>query len=54
MNVVQNQLASAPEIFDRLLGVVLNKANISVLERYEYYYGKYYYKNITSRYGYAS
>jgi polysaccharide biosynthesis transport protein len=54
MNIVQHQLASAPEIFDRLLGVVLNKANISVLERYEYYYGKYYYKKYYSRYGYAS
>jgi polysaccharide biosynthesis transport protein len=50
---VQHQLAGAPEIFDRLLGVVLNKANVSVLGRYEYYYGNYY-KKYYSRYGYYS
>jgi succinoglycan biosynthesis transport protein ExoP len=54
MNIVQHQLVTSPEIFDRLLGVVLNKANISVLERYEYYYGKYYYKKYYSQYGYTS
>jgi succinoglycan biosynthesis transport protein ExoP len=44
-NLVQHQLESAPEIHDRLLGVVLNKADVRVLERYEVYYGKSYYKN---------
>ena len=52
-NMVQRQLASAPEIFERLLGVVLNKANIKVLDRYEDYYGGYYYKrDYYARYGY--
>jgi succinoglycan biosynthesis transport protein ExoP len=53
-NMVQRQLGSAPEIFDRLLGVVLNKANVKILARYEEYYGRYYYKkNYYARYGYT-
>ena len=53
-NMVQRQLGSAPEIFDRLLGVVLNKANVKILDRYEEYYGRYYYKkNYYARYGYT-
>jgi polysaccharide biosynthesis transport protein len=45
MNLVQHQLSGFPELYDRLLGVVLNKADVRVLERYETYYGRYYYKN---------
>jgi capsular exopolysaccharide synthesis family protein len=45
INLVQHQLASFPELQERLLGVVLNKADVRVLERYETYYGKYHYKN---------
>ena len=40
-NFVQQQLANAPEIYDLLLGVVLNKADIRVMGRYEGYYGAY-------------
>jgi succinoglycan biosynthesis transport protein ExoP len=54
INTVQRQFATAPEVYDRLLGVVLNKANISVLDRYEYYYGNSYYKKYYSQYGYTS
>ena len=54
MNLVQSQLAGAPEVRDRLLGVVLNKVNMTVLERYEQYYGRYYYKRYYGRYGYGS
>jgi succinoglycan biosynthesis transport protein ExoP len=54
VNLVQSQLESAPEIYDKLLGVILNKANVRVLERYEQYYGKYYYKRYYGRYGYGS
>jgi exopolysaccharide transport family protein len=54
LNMVQRQLDSAPELFDRLLGVVLNKANVKILNRYEDYYGRYYYKkNYYARYGYT-
>jgi succinoglycan biosynthesis transport protein ExoP len=49
-NLVQQQLSNAPEIYDLLLGVVLNKADIRVVGRYEgYYYNKKYY----GRYGYT-
>jgi succinoglycan biosynthesis transport protein ExoP len=44
-NLVQHQLQNFPELVDSLLGVVLNKADVSVLQRYETYYGRYYYKN---------
>jgi len=53
MNVVQHQLASTPELYDRLVGVVLNKANLKVFERHEYYYGTYYGKSYSARYGYS-
>lgn len=44
ITLVQHQLSRFPELHDRLLGVVLNKADVRVLERYEtYYYGKKYY-----------
>jgi succinoglycan biosynthesis transport protein ExoP len=48
ISLVQHQLLSFPELHDRLLGVVLNKANVNVLARYESYYGRYYHKNYYS------
>jgi len=45
INLVQHQLSSFPELHDRLLGAVLNKADVRVLARYETYYGKNYYTN---------
>jgi succinoglycan biosynthesis transport protein ExoP len=53
LTMVQRQLGSAPEIFDSLLGVVLNKANTRVLGRYEDHYGNYYNKKYYARYGYT-
>lgn len=55
INLVQDRLLGCPEIHERLLGVVLNMANVNVLERYESYYGKYYYRrHYGDRYGYTS
>jgi succinoglycan biosynthesis transport protein ExoP len=54
VNVVQHQLAAAPELYDRLLGVVLSKANLKILSRYEQYYGRNYYKYYDARYGYGT
>ena len=54
--MIERQFRSAPEVVDRLLGVVLNKANIKILERYDDYYGRYYYqkkRNYYARYGYT-
>jgi capsular exopolysaccharide synthesis family protein len=53
-NFVQQQLAAAPELHDLLLGVVLNKADIRVMGRYEEYYGSYYSKKYYGRYGYSA
>ena len=53
MDVVRHNLANAPEVHDRLLGVVLNKADTALLARYESYHGKYYYQKYYARYGYT-
>jgi polysaccharide biosynthesis transport protein len=42
-DVVKHCLSNAPEVYDRLLGVVLNKANMSSLQRFEPYQTGYYY-----------
>ncbi|WP_170145645.1 polysaccharide biosynthesis tyrosine autokinase [Rhodoplanes elegans] len=53
IDVVEHHLSGARAIYDRLLGVVLNKADVSALSRYEYHQGKYYYQKHYARYGYA-
>jgi succinoglycan biosynthesis transport protein ExoP len=54
-NFVQQQLSNAPEVYDLLLGVVLNKADVRVMGRYEDYYGGYGYtaEKYYGRYGYG-
>jgi succinoglycan biosynthesis transport protein ExoP len=44
IDVVERSLSNAREVYDRLLGVVLNKAKMSVLQRYEPYRTNYYYR----------
>jgi succinoglycan biosynthesis transport protein ExoP len=53
IDVVEHALGAARGVYDNLLGVVLNKADISVLNRYESYRGKYYYNRYYARYGYT-
>ncbi|UWU67629.1 polysaccharide biosynthesis tyrosine autokinase [Bradyrhizobium sp. NC92] len=52
-DVVKHNLRNAPEIQDKLLGVVLNKADTKALARYESYHGRYYYQKYYARYGYV-
>jgi succinoglycan biosynthesis transport protein ExoP len=52
-SLVQRQLLDAPEVYELLLGVVLNKADVRVMGRYEDYYGSYYTKKYYGRYGYS-
>ncbi|RXG99153.1 polysaccharide biosynthesis tyrosine autokinase [Bradyrhizobium zhanjiangense] len=52
-DVVRHNLRNAPEIHDKLLGVVLNKADTKALARYESYHGRYYYQKYYARYGYV-
>ncbi|SFP81275.1 succinoglycan biosynthesis transport protein ExoP [Bradyrhizobium sp. Ghvi] len=51
IDVVRHNLRGAPEIQDKLLGVVLNKADTKLLSRYESYHGRYYYRKYYARYG---
>lgn len=53
IDVVRHNLRGAPEIQDKLLGVVLNKADTKALARYESYHGRYYYQKYYARYGYV-
>ncbi|KRQ01513.1 exopolysaccharide biosynthesis protein [Bradyrhizobium yuanmingense] len=53
IDVVKHNLNGSPEIHDKLLGVVLNKADTKALARYESYHGRYYYQKYYSRYGYV-
>jgi polysaccharide biosynthesis transport protein len=53
IDVVEHNLANAAGIYDRMLGVVLNKADTTVLGRYEGYHGNYYYNRYYARYGYT-
>lgn len=53
IDVISHNLHGAPEIRDKLLGVVLNKADTKALARYESYHGRYYYQKYYSRYGYV-
>lgn len=53
IDVVKHNLRGSPEIQDKLLGVVLNKADTKALARYESYQGRYYYQKYYARYGYV-
>jgi succinoglycan biosynthesis transport protein ExoP len=53
IDVVEHAFNTTRGVYDNLLGVVLNKADINVLSRYESYRGKYYYNQYYSRYGYT-
>jgi succinoglycan biosynthesis transport protein ExoP len=53
IDVVEHALRAAREVYDNLLGVVLNKADINLLSRYESHRGKYYRNRYYARYGYT-
>jgi succinoglycan biosynthesis transport protein ExoP len=53
IDVVEHSLSGAAGVYERLLGVVLNKADTNILGRYEGYNGNYYYNKYYSRYGYT-
>ena len=43
----------AQGVYDRLLGVVLNKVDMAAQSRYERYHGNHYYRKYYSKYGYV-
>ena len=51
-DIAEQLLTEATEIHDRLLGVILNKANMSTMSRYEGYRSRYHYRKSNARYGY--
>jgi succinoglycan biosynthesis transport protein ExoP len=53
IDAVELALQDARGVYENLIGVVLNKANIDVLNRYENYRGSYYYNKYSARYGYT-
>ena len=52
-DIAEQLLTEAPEIHDRLLGAILNKAKMSAMSRYEGYGNRYLYRKNNARYGYV-
>jgi polysaccharide biosynthesis transport protein len=50
IDVVKHALWNAPEIYDRLLGVILNKVDMTAVGRYERYRNRHYYEKYCARY----
>jgi polysaccharide biosynthesis transport protein len=50
-DVVEHALNTAPNVYDALLGVVLNKTDMSAVKRYASHYGDYYNDDHYIRYG---
>jgi succinoglycan biosynthesis transport protein ExoP len=53
IDVVEHALRMAPSVYDNLLGVVLNKADLNLFGRYESHRRNYYYNRHYARYGYV-
>jgi polysaccharide biosynthesis transport protein len=53
IDVVEHALGLAQGVYDNLLGVVLNKADIRLLGRYESHRGDYFHNRYYARYGYV-
>jgi succinoglycan biosynthesis transport protein ExoP len=53
IDVVEHALRMAPNVYDNLLGVVLNKADLNLFGRYESHRRHYYYNRHYARYGYV-
>lgn len=53
IDVVEHALRDAPGVYESLLGVALNKADLDALSRYDSYRGSYYYNKHYAHYGYT-
>jgi succinoglycan biosynthesis transport protein ExoP len=53
LEVIERALTEAQNVYDQLLGVVLNKVDTAVQSRYERYHGDHYYRKYYSKYGYV-
>jgi succinoglycan biosynthesis transport protein ExoP len=52
-SVVRHALGRAPEVYERVVGAVLNKVNLKALNLYNESHSQYYYHKAYSRYGYT-
>lgn len=52
-DTIVQSLRDAPMLHDQIIGSVLNKANVDVLNRYDSYRGNHYYRSYYHRYGYV-
>jgi succinoglycan biosynthesis transport protein ExoP len=52
-DIAERLLAETPEIHDRILGVILNSADMRKMARYEGYASSYNYRKYYGRYGYV-
>jgi polysaccharide biosynthesis transport protein len=50
IDLVKHGLSGAPELYERLLGVILNKVDMASIGRYERYRNNYYYDKYHARY----
>jgi succinoglycan biosynthesis transport protein ExoP len=53
IDIVEHTLDAARGVYENLLGIVLNKADMDTIGRYEAHRGNYYYKRYYARYGYT-
>lgn len=53
IDVVQHALHTAPNIYETLIGTVLNKTDMSAIKRYDAYHNEYYNNKHYTRYGYT-
>jgi Mrp family chromosome partitioning ATPase len=53
IDVVQHALNSAPNVYEGLIGVALNKTDIKSMKRYDNYHSDYYDNKHYARYGYT-
>ena len=51
--IVQHALSRAPRVYEKTVGVVLNKVDMKALDRYDGSYGRYYHDKAYGRYGYT-
>lgn len=53
VEIIERALTEAQTIYDQMLGVVLNRVDMSVQGRYERYHGNHYYRKYYAKYGYV-
>ncbi|ACB94777.1 AAA family ATPase [Beijerinckia indica] len=53
IDIIRRALSDAPNVYEHLLGVALNKVDTAAQNRYERYHGNHYYRKYYAKYGYV-